>query len=196
MSGIKKDANWARFSRATSRPVFQRGMEAALKKAILRVCLLLQDEIRGRIIKNEYGPITDLAVLSKSAKKKSSKALIDTGGLVQNITYKIIDPTTAFVGILRTARTAKRGGVSSGMTVFNLGRVLHDGVTIRVTDRMRDFFRAMASEYPGEWLPLRRSTTAIRIPARPFIKKPIEDRAVVRKISEEWARGLKEAFKV
>jgi hypothetical protein len=59
---------------------------------------------------------------------------------------------------------------------------------------MRKFFIAMAIDHPGEWHPLKPSTKAIHIPPRPFIKKPIEDKTVINRLTDEWKKGLKDTF--
>lgn len=96
----------------------------ALRQATIKVAILLVREIQ-RGIRNQAPGGQPFAKLAEStiARKGSSKALIDTGFLVNSITQRIMKDQ-AFVGLLRT-RTY-RGGES----VANIGAIMEYGATI------------------------------------------------------------------
>ena len=120
-------------------------LAAALKQATIRNALLLVREIQRGIRKQAPGgkPFAKLAQ-STIDRKGSSKALIDTGFLVNAITQKIM-ADKAFVGLLR-------GTVNKdGEDMVNIGAVMEYGATI---------------QHP--------SGATIIIPARPFLHPVME----------------------
>ncbi|MHB9023467.1 MAG: phage virion morphogenesis protein [Armatimonadota bacterium] len=112
----------------------------ALRQATVKAAILLVREIQRGIRSQAPGgqPFVQLAA-STIARKHSSKALIDTGFLINAITQRILKDQ-AFVGLLKT--TVYRDGAS----VANIGAVMEYGATI----------------------PLPNGATII-IPARPFL---------------------------
>lgn len=80
------------------------------------------------------------------AKAPKDIPLIDTGQLMRSITVKptIGNKLAVFVGILKQTRRR------DGQSMVNIAAVLHEGAVIR------------------------RGNAVIRIPARPFIRRPIE----------------------
>ncbi|HEY3415639.1 MAG TPA: phage virion morphogenesis protein [Armatimonadota bacterium] len=112
----------------------------ALRQATVKAAILLVREIQRGIRSQAPGgqPFVPLAA-STVARKHSSKALIDTGFLINAITQRILQDQ-AFVGLLKT--TVYRDGES----VANIGAVMEYGATI----------------------PLPNGVTII-IPARPFL---------------------------
>ena len=96
----------------------------ALQQATIRNALFLVREIQ-RGIRNQAPGGQAFAKLADStiARKGSSKALIDTGFLINSITQKIM-ADKAFVGLLR-------GTVSKdGESMVNIGAVMEYGATI------------------------------------------------------------------
>ncbi len=112
----------------------------AIRQATVKAAILLVREIQRGIRSQAPGgqPFVQLAA-STIARKHSSKALIDTGFLINSITHRILKDQ-AFVGLLKT--TVSRDGES----VANIGAVMEYGATI----------------------PMPNGTTII-IPARPFL---------------------------
>ncbi len=99
-------------------------LAAALQQATIRNALLLVGEIQKGIRKQAPGgqPFVELAP-GTIKRKKSSKALIDTGFLVNAITQKIM-ADKAFVGLLRGTVNKK------GENMVNIGAVMEYGATI------------------------------------------------------------------
>lgn len=112
----------------------------ALRQATIKNALFLVREIQ-RGIKSQAPGGLQFARLAESTieQKGSSKALIDTGFLLNAITQKIMNDQ-AFVGLLRTSIR------NEGESAANIGAIMEYGATI---------------EHP--------SGTTIIIPARPFL---------------------------
>lgn len=135
--------------------------------------------------------------------KGSSKPLVDKGLMVQAITNQKIDDFTAWAGISPNDPNA------------DLMKIVHDGVTLRVTPAMRGMFfmlwkastgqidsskltgRAaeLFARQPSGWLPLKATTTAIVIPGRPFTKIAIDDVALRLRMKANWERALQYVFR-
>jgi len=98
------------------------------------------------------------------AMKGSSRPLIDQGDLVGNVTIRPMGFAT-FIGILRGTYKGKAGG--DQIDLVNIATLQENGFTIKVTDKMRKYLAAHG-------LFLRKETTELVVPPRPFIK-PVFD---------------------
>lgn len=132
--------------------------------------------------------------------KKSSKPLVDHGGLFQAITSKVIDDFTVFAGVLRTDAH------------YDIAKLVHEGKKIKITPRMRNMFYMLhkasvgqldpakltgrAAELwaraPGGWLPIAKRTRLIVIPPRRWINIGI--RRSVAQCRKNWKDALDRAF--
>lgn len=136
--------------------------------------------------------------------KGENKPLVGlTSEMFRAITSKVINDTAAFVGVLRTD------------DAFNIAEIVHDGHTIAVTPAMRGMFFVLwkASEgsmvpskltgraaelwdqMPGGWKPLRKSTTAIVIPSRPFIDIAFESVNLKKRVEGNWNMAIQAAMR-
>jgi len=141
---VRRTGDWDK-ARAKINASLGPRLAAALKQATIRNALLLVREIQRGIRSQSPGgkPFVKLAQ-STIDRKGSSKALIDTGFLVNAITQKIM-ADKAFVGLLR-------GTVNKdGEDMVNIGAVMEYGATI---------------QHP--------SGATIIIPARPFLHPVME----------------------
>lgn len=141
---VRRTGDWDK-ARAKINASLGPRLAAALKQATIRNALLLVREIQRGIRSQAPGgkPFVKLAQ-STIDRKGSSKALIDTGFLVNVITQKIM-ADKAFVGLLR-------GTVNkNGEDMVNIGAVMEYGATI---------------QHP--------SGATIIIPARPFLHPVME----------------------
>jgi len=106
-------------------------------------------------------------------------------------------------------------GVFATSGVYNIALTIHDGATIAVTQKMRGLFFLLwqasiggidpgeltgrAAELwrkmPGGWKPLRKNTTHIKIPPRPFVKRVFNDKRVQQRVKNVWAKAVKAAIK-
>lgn len=142
--------------------------------------------------------------------KRSTKMLFDYGELLKAITYKVIDWKSVFVGVLKQAKGR------DGKPLINVTVALHEGASIVVTERMRVMFRYLWLVTQGRMReekltgrakeiyerirgtrvikPLSPSTTAIKIPSRPFIRNVFESRDVKEFVKSNWARAVSAAL--
>jgi len=103
---------------------FNQRLAVAIRKATIKNALLLVREIQ-RGIRSQAPGGKQFAPLAESTirRKGSSKALIDTGFLVNSITQKILSDG-AFVGLLRTSIS------KDGESVANIAAIMEYGATI------------------------------------------------------------------
>lgn len=121
---VRRTGEWGK-ARAKLNASLGPRLAAALRQATIRNTLLLVREIQRGIKSQAPGgqPFVQLAE-STIDRKGSSKALIDTGFLVNSITQKIM-ADIAFVGLLR-------GTVNKdGEDMVNIGAIMEYGATIQ-----------------------------------------------------------------
>lgn len=122
--GVRRVGDWGK-ARAKLAAAPGTRLAWALRQATLKNALLLVREIKRGIRSQAPGgkPFAKLAE-STIRRKGSSKALIDTGFLVNAVTQKLL-ADGAFVGLLR-------GSVNKeGEELVNIGAVMEYGATIR-----------------------------------------------------------------
>lgn len=103
---------------------FNQRLAAAVRKATIRNALLLVREIKRGIRSQAPGGKQFVPLAQATIERKgSSKALIDTGFLVNSITQKILSDG-AFVGLLRTSIN------KDGESVANIAAIMEYGATI------------------------------------------------------------------
>ncbi len=142
--------------------------------------------------------------------KSSSKTLFDHGDLHGAITYQVTTWRSVFVGVMKQAKSP------SGQSMANIAQVVHDGVTINVTNRMRSMFwylymvssgrmseakltgraQAIWQRWRGKTVikPLSAATTTIRIPGRPFMRKVFEKPSVLLAVKRNWEMAVSRAL--
>lgn len=168
--GFKMDSGWKRFSAAFDTPKFKRKFQRHRHIAF--------DAIARVIIKQaiERGSFARNAALTEMI-KGGNTPLEDTGKKLSRALTTRLTRNEMFIG------------VPVGDEFYQTARTLHEGATIKVTPKMREMFILLwlasdggiaPSSLTGRaaelfkrqssgWLPLRESTKAIKIPARPFI---------------------------
>lgn len=121
--GVKRTGDWNK-AKAKLNGTLGPRIAMALQQATIRNALFLVREIQ-RGIRNQAPGGQSFAKLADStiARKGSSKALIDTGFLINSITQKIM-ADKAFVGLLRGTVT------KDGENMVNIGAVMEYGATI------------------------------------------------------------------
>ena len=139
-------------------------IESELKPAQQRAGLRGSKVIKEKIASGPGPALSGFTV----AMKGSSKQLIDKADLLGAVSFSVLDTFNVFVGVLKQAH-------GSGLGTVNIGLLQEQGTTIRVTDKMRNWFFAQGVH-------LRNSTIVIVIPGRPFVK-PSEEK--VREAAEE-----------
>lgn len=120
---LSRFGDWDKAKRLLTNGFNQR-LALAVRKATIRNALLLVREIQRGIRSQapggkQFAPLAQVTV----DRKGSSKALIDTGFLVNSVTQKILSDG-AFVGLLRTSVYAGGGNLA------NVGAIMEYGATI------------------------------------------------------------------
>lgn len=121
--GVKRTGDWDKAKQVLSGERFLR-VSKALEQATQKAALLLVREIKRGIVTQAPGGQA-FAPLAESTikRKKSSKALIDTGFLLNAITYRLMRDQ-AFVGLLRGSLNR------DGEELANIGAIMEFGATI------------------------------------------------------------------
>lgn len=158
---------------------FKERLDRNMKRATLNNAVYFSGKVDENIRDGNWEANSGLTKILKN----SSLPLIDNADLVNSLTVEPARPAMAvFVGLHR----ANERGIS-------IVKALHDGVTFNVTDRMRAFFRWMASQFP-EVKPLKASTTHITIPARPFFREVLENPKIQQRMAKIWAEAAVAAY--
>lgn len=195
---FQMDKGWKRMARAVDSKRFSAQVRKHVALETRRNAQRAVKAIRKNIKSGDFEKNAPLTIHIKG----SSKPLIDNGDLWKALAIDVSAWNQAFVGILKSDR------------MYDIAAFLHEGGTVRVTDRMRAMFRMLwfvsqggdpgiltgrARELwerqPGGWYPLKESTTAIRVPGRPFITKVFSDAAFKNEMEAAWERAIERAFK-
>jgi hypothetical protein len=118
--------------------------------ALMRAGIKLEGMIRERIVAGRGMPTLHGFTVEQ---KGSSKPLVDGGDLLGSVGYRFVKKDAVFVGVHRKA--------ADGTDVAELHE-REKGTRIRVTPKMRAYLAARG-------FPLKRTTTHLFIPPRPYI---------------------------
>lgn len=200
---FKKDKNWKKFQKMLD-PKQMKIIDEELRKANRLSGKIIEAKTRDKIKEGKFKANKALTVFIKG----DNKPLIgvESGAhLFGSITSTEVDPKTVFIGILRTN------------DFYNIALKIHEGIEIKVTDKMRGLFLALWKASMGEldrsqlsqraqdlfdytkgkrWRPLEASTTKIVIPPRPFINKTIDDDEVREIVRKNWVTALRDGFSI
>lgn len=198
---FKMDAGWKRLGLALDPRRFEKTLRKFARVASERNGLLAVGAVRREVRRGGFLPNKALTIHIKGEGKKP---LVDSGTrLFQGLTSKVQNDFEVFVGFLL-------GGPN-----FDAAAAVHEGATIQVTQKMRNMFRLlwMASvgnfdpanltgraaelwaQAPSGWLPLKPSTTKIRIRARPFIKRAFENKGLKNGVVRQWRLAVKNTLR-
>ena len=161
---------------------FEARLQRNVAKSMKTVGRLGADKIVEEINAGKYKSNSPITIFFK----ESGRPLVDSGNLTASITSKLDEWHTVMIGVLRNKVTPQKDG--KGEYVFNIARWVHEGMTIKVTEKMR---RWLAARIPN---PLRSSTKRLRIPKRPFLRAAVSKQmyAVYRK---PWMKALEDTFR-
>lgn len=196
---LKLSKDWKQLEKALSKS------GPTVRKHIKRASMLIGKKgealVRQEIAGGSYEPNRPLTVALKGGKNEPLKGDRPGAPLFKSITSNVVDDFTVFIGILQT---------DSG---YNIALTIHEGVSIKVTEKMRGLFyvlwlkgqrpsielvgraKELWDKMPGGWKPLKESTTVIVIPPRPFIKN-VWNRGELQKLATRfWDGALAAAFK-
>ncbi len=120
---VERFGDWKKVEKLLTGNLAARFQIAVYKATVKNALLLVKERKKG--IKSQAPGGQAFVRLAESTirKKGSSKALIDTGFLINSITQKILGDK-AFIGLLRTATNR------SGDEIANIGAIMEYGATI------------------------------------------------------------------
>lgn len=209
VASLKFDKGWGIFGRAISPGSFGPTLRKHVGKGTKRNAVVARKFVRQEIRRGIPPRNAELTARLKSkGGRKTTKPIVGTPGadLWNAIDWTVEDWNAAFIGVKRTAKE------------FNVAEIVHQGRSIRVTEKMRHMFRvlAWASKAPGvrphlegralelweaggrwktKWKPLKASTKAIIIPKRPFFRYAFQDPKLKKIVKENWNRSVWNAMK-
>jgi hypothetical protein len=161
------------FARLLEEGPFRERLKKEVERAMAANCLLADAAITAAINSGTgFKANRPLTVRIKG----SSRPLVDGGDLVNSINYKVINWKEARIGVLRSKKVKKEGGGTEDLA--SVAKIVHDGATIKVTQKMRWFFMRMWRENPERWKPLHPNTKVIVIPPRRFLEAAVSDKLV------------------
>ncbi len=177
-----------RLKRMLSPGTFERRLKKHVKVATQLNALLAEGEIKTDISAGRFAKNSAMTI----ALKGSSKPLVGaTGELFKSIIGRAVAWNLALIGVLKNkkVKNKKTGKVDS---IFQIAAILHDGATIRVTDKMRRYFFALSREFGT--MPLSSRTKVIVIPPRPFLRGAVKKR-LIKKYKANWQRAIGKAMR-
>jgi len=177
-------AKWQKWALA-----FDGSLKVASERALRKASLYALSEIHNKIKGGRYTRLAPLTLLLRQLEGYGSTPLVRRGRLLRALTHDVINQTEAHVGLTLNAFKDRKGNTS------NIGKLLHDGGTIRVTEAMRRaFMRKLGrlSQKKGVSLVKRRGSSKgrIRIKPRRYIGDVFEDAMVARKIESIYFESL------
>lgn len=166
---------------------FKKRMKDKVRKATELNALLAEGRIKEDISEGKFKPNAGMTAALKSG---ASKPLVAGGDLFANIKGVANTWRSAVIGILRSKAVKDKDGNTRDL--LNVAKILHYGATVGVTPKMRRYFFALARENPNV-KPLKESTQAIIIPARPFLEGATSDK-MVAKYKHNWEQAIQRAM--
>lgn len=195
-TGLKLSGDWKKYGDTLD--AFADNFRNSIERATERNAIYARDEIRKKIDAKAYAPNAPRTVIlkggnmplaGKTSAPEAAKGASSGGtgaALLKSLAYQMDGPLAAIVGVNRWANYRGRK---------NIGKIVHDGVTIPVTEKMRKYFYFLAFKYGSKgFKPLHPRTKKIVIPPRPFIKNVIDDPAVQAKMKAQWEAAVDAAF--
>lgn len=178
--------NFKELEKLLSPSLFKILLHRNVGKATKKVGLLAEAEIK-RLINSGFfqnnSPVT-------IAMKGSRRPLVDTGLLSQSINAKQTSWNHVVIGVLKRKKIKGKSGKSKDL--LNVAKILHEGVSIRVTKKMRVLFQRLSRENPNV-KPIKASTKVIVIPRRPFLLAATTA-SQNRKYQEIWGAAVQKSL--
>ena len=194
---FRPDKGWEQFGNATNVQKFKRVFQRRRKRALDSVAQTIAQ------LAIDAGGFDANAPLTTQI-KGGSTPLKDKGNLVRTaITTRNVSADSTFVGVLQSSPK------------FAQYMAVHNGATLKVTDKMRSMFQALAQVSSGEmqssqltgrarelyerssgpWYPLATSTTAINIKARPFMERAFGSSQAKHAAVEKMLAAVDQTFR-
>jgi len=191
------DKGWKKYGDAHEIRKFQRKLQRHRKRAFDAIARSIVKEVINN--SSSFKSNAPLTLLLKSG----SRPLSDTGrNLFKAIGTQVLSKDKLFVGLLRTNK------------FYAQAKLIHDGGTIAVTEKMRNMFYILwlvskgdmdpskltgrAAELWGmnqTWYPLAETTKAIKIPSRPFMEEVFRNKKVIEMARLEFRKAVNKTLK-
>lgn len=200
---FKKNRGWVQLDKALEPGPFKKAVLTHLHRASILNGKIAEAEIRNTI---KRGHFIRNAPLTRAIK----------GGGKPLVGYR---PGAQLFGSI-TSKSSKSAmevfvGVLKANEFYNVAYTLHQGVVIKVTEKMRGMFfvlwlasigkkepseltgatRELWDQKPGGWMPLKKSTASIFIPPRPFITAALRRKSFQKTAKANWEKALAAAYK-
>ena len=186
--GILKLIGWDKLRRALKPETFQARLERHVKVATQLNALVAEGAIKRAI----SGGLKPANAMVTRMLKGSTKALVDSGQLFGSITGVAEKWDRAIIGVLKSRRVKKKGA-SKSSDVKQIAAILFYGATITVTPKMRRYFYARSQEDPVRYKPIKKTTTVIVIPPRPYLEAAL-DKAMIAQYRVNWDAAIAKAL--
>ena len=195
---LTKNKGWKQYEKAMNSKTFMRRLQRHKKKAFDRIA---REIIRGALKTGSFSfkknaPLTLLL-------KSGSQPLVDTGSKLSAVVEtRTLSKDKLFIGITTANKFYARA------------KIIHEGGTIKVTQKMRNMFFFLwlvskgdmsPSQLSGraaelyalnqEWYPLKASTRAIKIPGRPFMEEIFKDKVILEKARREFIKAINDTIR-
>ena len=160
-------------------------LSASMRRCAARVGNYGASEVKKGIISGAPGgqtfkPLSDLTISQRQP--KSTKPLVNHGDLVGSVNYQVFNSeNSVFIGVKKGVKC------KDGKDAVQIAAVHEFGCTIEVTPKMRAYLH-----YQG--IHLKKETTHIYIPARPFLRPVLKNDDFANKVCSFFLRALREAF--
>jgi hypothetical protein len=212
--GLKLGKGFAAFSQVLDPKINQRLLQKHVGRATGRIAVLGKRRVREYIRAGvpTTGGAIGVAELTSLTKKGEKRPIVGTEGLdlFNSVVGRSEGWATAIIGSYRFVGD------------LNVSKLVHEGATIPVTQRMRNMFWLLWLVDQGKYDPnkltgraaelyrlagskrkggqkfkrLAPSTTVIVIPPRPFLSRPlIEDANFRRETQEIWTEAVRATFR-
>ena len=160
-------------------------LSASMRRCAARVGNYGASEVKKGIISGAPGgqtfkPLSDLTIARRQP--KSIKPLVNHGDLVGSVNYQVFNnENSVFIGVKKGIKR------KDGKDAVQIAAVHENGCIIAVTPKMRAYLH-----YQG--IHLKKETTQIYIPPRPFLKPILQSANFISKVGEIYVRALKSIF--
>lgn len=196
---FRKDKRWKAFEQALDSRRFLAAAKSRVKRATHENAERAVVAVDSAVRRKRFAANAALTVFAKG----SSVPLRAERGISASLEVKDTAWNKAWVGVPR------------GSPDFVAASAVHEGATLKVTDKVRAMFWALflASQgrldpaqlsgrarelweaKPGGWFPLKDSTTQIVVPPRPFIEEAFSTRALVNWARRNWRLAVADTFR-
>jgi hypothetical protein len=172
---IKLDQGWDKLRKWSL--ALQGNLEKAIRVATKKSVLYVYAKIVENIQEGNFADNSPLTFLIKQKLGRNTTPLIGkNNSVIKSISTEVLSSFEGEVGILMGRKSSK------GSDMANIGKLLHDGGTIQITDKMRLAFVKFLGGIGIEPDPSKGRKNIIRIPPRKFIEDVFDDPLVQERI--------------